>query len=122
MKRNLNSRVETVLPILDEQVKMELREILDVYVEDNCSAWDCLTDGTYERRSPASGEVPLAAQEVFIRMSKIESGKLGFWRLRRDKSSRSRATRKRAVRPSRPQDNERDDGASPSAERLPFVG
>ena len=75
MKRNLNSRVETVLPILDEQVKMELREILDVYVEDNCSAWDCLTDGTYERRSPASGEVPLAAQEVFIRMSKIESGK-----------------------------------------------
>ena len=75
MKRNLNSRVETVLPLLDEQVKMELREILDVYVEDNCSAWDCLTDGTYERRSPASGEVPLAAQEVFIRMSKIESGK-----------------------------------------------
>ena len=75
MKRNLNSRVETVLPILDEQVKMELREILAVYVEDNCSAWDCLTDGTYERRSPASGEVPLAAQEVFIRMSKIESGK-----------------------------------------------
>ena len=74
MKRNLNSRVETVVPILDDQVKMELREILQVYVEDNCSSWDCLPDGTYARRSPASGEVALAVQEVFMRMAKTESG------------------------------------------------
>ena len=74
MKRNLNSRVETVVPILDDQVKMELREILQVYVEDNCSAWDCFSDGTYARHSPASGEVALAVQEVFMQMARIGSG------------------------------------------------
>ncbi len=74
MKRNLNSRVETVVPILGDQVKIELREILDVYMEDNCSTWDCLPDGTYQRRSPSSGEVALAAQDVFMRMAKVEPG------------------------------------------------
>ncbi len=75
MKRNLNSRVETVVPILDEQVKLELQEILQFYIEDNCSAWDCLPDGTYKRRSPACGEVALAVQDVFMRMASIESAR-----------------------------------------------
>ena len=52
MKRNLNSRVETVAPVLDEQLKQELDAILDIYYRDNCSAWDCGPDGVYKRRTP----------------------------------------------------------------------
>lgn len=73
MKRNLNNRVETVVPILDEQLKQELDAILDVYYRDNCSAWDCGQDGIYKRRAPGEGEEPLAAQETFIRSAREES-------------------------------------------------
>ena len=56
MQRNLANRVETILPVLDDEVKQGLQEILDVYETDNCSAWDCLSDGRYVRRTPAEGE------------------------------------------------------------------
>jgi polyphosphate kinase len=72
MKRNLNSRVETVAPVLDDRLKQELDAILDVYYRDNCSAWDCGSDGVYKRRSPAEGEEPLATQETFIRGAREE--------------------------------------------------
>ncbi len=77
MKRNLNSRVETVAPILDEQLQRELDAILSVYDSDNCSAWDCGPDGVYERRVPRAGRERLAAQDQFIKLARgetLESG------------------------------------------------
>jgi polyphosphate kinase len=70
MKRNLNSRVETVVPIADPQLKKELDAILDVYHDDNCTAWNCGPDGLYVRRSPREGDGRRAAQETFIRLVK----------------------------------------------------
>jgi polyphosphate kinase len=72
MKRNLNSRVETVVPILDDRLKQELDAILEVYYTDNCSAWDCGSDGVYKRRSPGEGEERRATQETFIRREREE--------------------------------------------------
>ena len=69
MRRNLDSRVETLVPIRDEAVKRQLAGIIDVYERDNYSAWDCGPDGTYTRRTPAEGEKARAAQDVFIRMA-----------------------------------------------------
>jgi polyphosphate kinase len=69
MSRNLNKRVETVVPVLDPEVQHQLDAILDVYGADNCSASDCRPDGTYLRRSPAPGEPPLASQEAFIELT-----------------------------------------------------
>lgn len=70
MKRNLNSRVETVVPIQDPQLQRELDEILEAYHRDNCSAWDCGPDGVYRRRQPGPGEERRAAQETFIRLAR----------------------------------------------------
>jgi polyphosphate kinase len=50
MKRNLDGRVETVLSVSDEDVKRQIDEILEVYVTDNASAWDCDADGVYRQR------------------------------------------------------------------------
>lgn len=76
MKRNLNGRVETIIPVLDENIQAELAEILQIYIEDNCSAWDGQSDGTYVRRTPGDGEQRRATQEIFIRLaSKSASGK-----------------------------------------------
>ena len=66
MRRNLNNRVETIMPILDEALKREVDSILAVYDQDNCSVWDCGPDGVYTRRTPDDGEARRATQEIFI--------------------------------------------------------
>jgi polyphosphate kinase len=70
MRRNLDRRVETITPVEDIEIKRELREILDVYDDDNSSAWDCGPDGAYVRRRPKEGEPRWAAQSRFIRRAK----------------------------------------------------
>ena len=67
MKRNLDRRVETITPILDEAVQHELAAIIDTYERDNCSAWDARPDGTYVLREPRNGAPPLAAQDWLLR-------------------------------------------------------
>jgi polyphosphate kinase len=67
MRRNLDRRVETVIPILDPEIRRELGAILDVYDVDNASAWDGRPDGTYLRRVPEDGKPVRAVQELFIR-------------------------------------------------------
>ena len=67
MKRNLNGRVETVIPVEDPALKRELDEILAAYERDNGSVWDCGSDGDYVLRTPAAGEPRREVQEEFIR-------------------------------------------------------
>ena len=67
MKRNLDQRVETIVPVLDARIRAELDEILRTYDEDNSSAWDCTPTADYVRRIPAEGEARREAQEIFIR-------------------------------------------------------
>jgi polyphosphate kinase len=66
MKRNLNRRVETIVPIHDERIQQELGLILDVYDADNASAWDAQPGGSYKLRTPAEGVDRIAAQDVFM--------------------------------------------------------
>jgi polyphosphate kinase len=66
MQRNLNRRMETVMPVSDSQLKQELEQTLQVYENDNCSAWDMQSDGKYVKRRPGKSQKRRAAQEVFI--------------------------------------------------------
>ncbi|MEE4135829.1 MAG: polyphosphate kinase 1 [Desulforhopalus sp.] len=66
MKRNLESRMESIMPVLCPEVKAELDEILTVYERDNAFSWDMLPDGSYARRKPSAGEEPLSAQQFFM--------------------------------------------------------
>jgi polyphosphate kinase len=68
MQRNLNRRVETIMPVNDPILKQELEQTLQIYENDNCSAWDMKPNGRYKRRSPDKGEKRRAAQEVFIEL------------------------------------------------------
>ena len=70
MQRNLDRRVEAIAPVKDPAIQAELEAILRVYEEDNTSAWDMLSDGTYRRRKPLPGEPRRAAQEVFIELAR----------------------------------------------------
>ena len=75
MRRNLDGRVETLVPIADERVRRELEDILQVYEQDNDSVWDCRSNGSYKRRRPATGEPRRAAQDVF--MAQAQAGRRG---------------------------------------------
>jgi polyphosphate kinase len=66
MKRNLESRMESIMPVLCPEIKAELDEILTVYERDNTFSWDMLPDGSYARRKPSTGEDPLSAQQFFM--------------------------------------------------------
>jgi polyphosphate kinase len=64
MRRNLDRRVEVVVPVDDEQIKRHLKdEVLDSYLRDNVKARRLLPDGSYLRREPAQDEEPFSSQE-----------------------------------------------------------
>jgi polyphosphate kinase len=65
MRRNLDRRMETIMPVADP-LKQELEQTLNVYENDNCSTWDMQPDGKYVKRRPRKDEQRCAAQEVFI--------------------------------------------------------
>jgi polyphosphate kinase len=68
MQRNLNRRMETIVPVTDSELKMELENTLQVYENDNCSAWDMQPDDTYIKRQPHENQHRHAAQEMFIEL------------------------------------------------------
>ncbi|MCB9593045.1 MAG: polyphosphate kinase 1 [Sandaracinaceae bacterium] len=62
MQRNLESRVETVVPVQEPAIQDELRFILDTQLADQRSAWEMRSDGTYVQ---GNGEGQ-SSQEVFV--------------------------------------------------------
>ena len=50
MPRNLDRRVEIVFPVEDEQIKKEIKHILDLEFRDNVKAHLLQPDGTYEKQ------------------------------------------------------------------------
>jgi polyphosphate kinase len=88
MKRNLDRRVESIMPVTDPVLKRELAAILDVYESDNASRWDCAPDGSYTRRRPGPGEPRRAAQQVFAALA-AEHAAPAAPRLRRRRAPRA---------------------------------
>ena len=52
MGRNLDRRVEAVVPIEDANLHEKLLRLIDVYLSDNCTAWDMQSDGSFVQRIP----------------------------------------------------------------------
>lgn len=66
MKRNLESRVEVVVPIEAADLRQELRQILDVQLNDRRSAWEMQPDGSYIQRRPGEGEDERGSHQMLI--------------------------------------------------------
>ena len=69
MPRNLDRRVELLVPIDDFACRKKLMEILDSYFRDNQNAWVLQPDGTYQRLSPDEGDPPVRSQELLYKMA-----------------------------------------------------
>jgi polyphosphate kinase len=55
MRRNLDGRVEVLLPITDPVLKERLSEIMEVSLKDDMLAWELSADGTWHRVSGDRG-------------------------------------------------------------------
>jgi polyphosphate kinase len=67
MARNLDRRVEVIVPIANAELRRVLREeVLNVLLADNCQAWDLQPDGDYVRRQPAPGQRRQNAQAILL--------------------------------------------------------
>jgi polyphosphate kinase len=54
MPRNLDRRVECVVPVEDPRLQPRLKSLLETCLGDNRQAWELRSDGTYEQRLPGT--------------------------------------------------------------------
>ncbi len=66
MSRNLQSRVEVLTPVEDENWQAELGFIMDSQINDMVAGWSMMSDGSYEKRQPSGTHTEKACQTIFI--------------------------------------------------------
>ena len=66
MSRNLESRVEVLVPVEAPELRRDLRFLLDTQLADRCSAWEMQSDGSYLQRRPEPGQSAQSCQQTFI--------------------------------------------------------
>jgi polyphosphate kinase len=65
MDRNFFRRTEACFPIRQRPLKDRLKRDLELFLADNCGAWELRGDGSYERLQPGSDE-RISAQQVLM--------------------------------------------------------
>jgi len=66
MSRNLESRVEVLVPVDDADLQRELDQVLTLQLADRRNAWDMLSDGSYVQRQPTCAAEETGSQERCI--------------------------------------------------------
>ena len=69
MPRNLDRRVELLVPVNDPTIRKTLRDTLQLYFRDNQNSWRMLPDGSYERVRASKKQKPLRAQEYLYKQT-----------------------------------------------------
>lgn len=83
MRRNLEHRVEVLVPVEAPELRKDLWAMLDVQLHDRRSAWELQADGSYRQYFPGPGDDPRSAQERLIELANQHAQDTG--RLRRRK-------------------------------------
>lgn len=73
MPRNMDRRIEVAWPLESDELKMRIKDLLDMYLKDNVKSHVMMPDGTYRQNQPGKEKV-FRVQEKFIEMAKKENG------------------------------------------------
>ncbi|HET7024129.1 MAG TPA: polyphosphate kinase 1 [Gemmatimonadales bacterium] len=66
MPRNLDRRIEAVVPVTDPAHRATVKQVLMLMLGDNRQAWELGADGTWTPRHPAPGDPERAAQWILM--------------------------------------------------------
>lgn len=69
MPRNLDKRLELMVPVVDPECRHRLIEMLAVHMADNQQAWRLQSDGSYQRVEQRANTAPVRSQEVLYRQA-----------------------------------------------------
>ncbi|GHU61290.1 RNA degradosome polyphosphate kinase [Spirochaetia bacterium] len=69
MPRNLERRVELMFPVLQEDIKAQVRDILNAYNRDTAQARLLASDGSWKRITPSGNESPFSVQEHLLSLA-----------------------------------------------------
>ena len=95
MKRNLEARVEVVVPVEGKELQDELREILDVHIYNRRSVWEMQPDGSYTQRRPKEGDEGRTVQEILIDLAEQRIAASPLGRRKKGKKQAKGSARKR---------------------------
>jgi polyphosphate kinase len=70
MDRNLDRRVEAVVPIIAPELRVRLREILEIELADDVRSWELRSDGSWYRTPTLEG---INAQQRFQELAVARS-------------------------------------------------
>lgn len=86
MNRNLEYRVEVVVPVEDGALRQDLRALLDAQWCDRRSAWEMRSDGSYRQRRPRQGEDAVGSQQLQIQLAEKRFREIGRLKKRKTKT------------------------------------
>ncbi|HEU4562038.1 MAG TPA: hypothetical protein VFS20_29695, partial [Longimicrobium sp.] len=66
-ERNLNERVEIIVPVLDAALRERTTRLLETALSDNRLAWDLQSDGRWIPRTPQDGELEINFHDLLMR-------------------------------------------------------
>jgi polyphosphate kinase len=70
MPRNLDHRLEVVVPIEDPELQQRLRSFFDVVLADNSTAWELQGDGQWKRLRPKKDEPARSTHAVLMKSAR----------------------------------------------------
>ncbi len=69
MRRNLERRVEVLVPVESELLQKDLRQIIDIQLRDKFNSWEMRYDGSFERIISLKGRSAKSSQEALIEIA-----------------------------------------------------
>ena len=73
MTRNTERRVEIACPVIDQQLKERIYQMLETMLRDNIQAWEQYSDGNYLSHYRSGSDHIISSQEFFIQEARIRS-------------------------------------------------
>ena len=68
MTRNLDRRVEAIVPVADPDIAKDLHEMLGIMLADNRQSWELQSNGSYLPRSAAAGSQTISTHKIMMEM------------------------------------------------------